>query len=59
MSLCGASERVFIFTVVLYFIVIQSGNFWVHTRMYVCMYVCIIAFLFRFAPGACRMHLIL
>jgi hypothetical protein len=33
-TLCVASQRVFV-VVVVYFIMTQSGNFWIHPRMYV------------------------
>jgi len=35
--LCFASKRVFI-VVSVYFVMTQSGNFWINPRMYVCMY---------------------
>jgi hypothetical protein len=32
-TLCVASQRVFIVVVVVYFVIDQSGNFWIHRRM--------------------------
>jgi hypothetical protein len=37
LTLCVASQWVFI---VVYFVMTQSGNFWIHLRTYVCTYVC-------------------
>jgi hypothetical protein len=34
-NLCVASQRVFTFVVVVYFVVTQSGNFWIYPRTYV------------------------
>jgi hypothetical protein len=31
-SLCVASQRVFVVIVVFYFVMTQSGNFWIHPR---------------------------
>jgi hypothetical protein len=31
-NLCVASQRVFNFIVVVYFVMTQSGNFWIHSR---------------------------
>jgi hypothetical protein len=33
MALCVASKRVFIVVVVVYFVMTQSGNFWIHPRI--------------------------
>jgi len=33
-TLCVASQRVFIVVVVVYFFTTQSGNFWTHPRKY-------------------------
>jgi hypothetical protein len=34
-TLCVASQRVFIVVVVVYFVMTQSGNFWIHPRILV------------------------
>jgi hypothetical protein len=33
-TLCVASQRVLIVVIVIYFVITQSGNFWIHPRRY-------------------------
>jgi hypothetical protein len=37
-TLCVAFQRVFVVVVVVYFVMTQSGNFWIHPRFSICYF---------------------
>jgi len=38
-TLCVASQRVFIIVVIVYLVITQSGNFWIHPRALAFVYI--------------------